>query len=63
MVSRKLHDFEVTRVAAHGMMKCATVRAYLKDPARSRPTTRARIETALRALGYLDEPAQPEGQQ
>lgn len=49
---RKLHDFEVTRVAAQAVCKRETVRAYLSHPARMKPATRARVQAALQALGY-----------
>jgi DNA-binding LacI/PurR family transcriptional regulator len=54
---RKLYDFEVTRVAAQALCKRETVRAFLTRPGRMRPATRARIEVALRTLGYdVEEP-------
>ncbi len=54
---RKLHDYEVTRVAAHAICKRETVRAYLTHPDRMKPATRARIEAAFHALGYaIQEP-------
>jgi DNA-binding LacI/PurR family transcriptional regulator len=52
---RSLHDFEVTRVAAQAVCKRETVRAYLKQPERMKPATRARVQAALRALGYEAE--------
>jgi len=55
LIYRKLHDFEVTRVAAQAICKRETVRAYFTHPERMRPATRARVEAALRTLGYLDD--------
>ena len=56
---RKLHDFEVTRVAAQATVKRETVRKFFTDPDRMQPSTRARVEKALRELGFLVGPAQP----
>jgi DNA-binding LacI/PurR family transcriptional regulator len=50
---KKLHDFEVTRVAAEAICKRETVRTFLRDPSRMKPATRARVEAALQALGYF----------
>ena len=55
MPIRKLHDFEVTRVAAHVPCKRETVRKYLAHPERMQPAKRASVEASLRALGYLDD--------
>ena len=52
-MNRKLHDFEVTRVAAQAICKRETVRAYLTHPERMKPATRARVQKALSALGYV----------
>ena len=51
-MNRKLHDFEVTRVAAQAICKRETVRAYLSRPDRMKAATRARVEAALKALAY-----------
>ena len=60
MLLRKLHDFEVTRAAARAMCKRETVRKYFTKPERMQPATRARIEIALRELGFLEPlPAKP----
>jgi DNA-binding LacI/PurR family transcriptional regulator len=50
---RKLYDYEVTRVAAQAFCKRETVRKYFNSPERMLPGTRARIEAALQALGYV----------
>ena len=61
-MNRKLHDFEVTRVAAQAICKRETVRAYLTRPDRMKAATRARVAAALSALGYVDDGAStPEG--
>jgi DNA-binding LacI/PurR family transcriptional regulator len=55
---RKLHDFEVTKAAALAVVKRETVRKFFVQPERMQPSTRSRVETALRSLGYLtDAPA------
>ena len=54
MAITRLHDFQVTQAAALALCKRETVRAYLNHPERMRPATRARVERALRELGYLD---------
>src|SRR5205823_3949642 len=51
--ARKLHDFEVTRVAAQAMCKRETVRHYFQQPDRMKAAVRARVEMALRELGFL----------
>jgi len=51
---RKLHDFEVTKVAATAMCRRETVRHYFQTPDRMKPAVRARVELALRELGFLD---------
>jgi DNA-binding LacI/PurR family transcriptional regulator len=51
--TRKLRDFEVTRVAAQAICRRETVRAYFQKPDRMKPATRARVEQALRELGFL----------
>jgi DNA-binding LacI/PurR family transcriptional regulator len=53
MLNRKLFDFEVTKVAAQALCKRETVRKYFTSPDRMLPSTRARIESALQALGYI----------
>jgi len=57
-MKRNLYDFEVTRVAGQAFCKRETVRKYLRDPEHMKPATRARIEAALQALGYVVEDAQ-----
>jgi DNA-binding LacI/PurR family transcriptional regulator len=58
MLARKLRDFEVTKVAAQAVCQRETVRRFFLDPDRMKPATRARVETALRELGFLAEAAQ-----
>ena len=55
MSMAKLHDFEATRVAAYALCRRETVRAFLKPPERMKAATRARVEAALSALGYVDD--------
>ena len=53
MEAPKLHDYQVTQIAAASFHKRETVRRYLSDPSAVRPSTRAGIERALRELGLL----------
>ena len=57
--SRKLRDFEVTRVASQAFCKRETVRKYLKQPERMLPATRARVEHAMHELGLLGSSESP----
>ena len=50
---RKLHDFEITCVAAQAFCKRETVRKYLRNTEPMWPATKARIAAAMVALGYV----------
>lgn len=49
--NRKLHDYEVTLIAAHAMVTRPSVRKFFTEPDKMRASMRFRIEKALRELG------------
>jgi hypothetical protein len=50
----KLHDYEVTHVAAHALCKRETVRAYLTRPGRMKPRPAPGWDLRFRRLGTAE---------